>query len=73
MIPNVQNSRVPSIHSDIHSPVSDSCNCCQDCNVSCCFPLFRKRKTNQVCPNLERRNSIVEDTATPIIRNSNNK
>lgn len=50
--------KIPGINAHTDMPISDSCNCCQECNVSCCFPRRIKKHKKH---NPERRDSIDEN------------
>ena len=70
----LQKDNTPSIYAELQTdiPISDSCNCCQTCNVNCCFPR-RTRKHRKDCkekqPNMDRRASIIDEKSKSIFTN----
>lgn len=37
--------KIPSITANPNTTISDSCNCCDDCVITCCFPRrFKKHQ-----------------------------
>jgi hypothetical protein len=78
MQPNSITDKIPSVHAETEIPFHDSCNCCQECNVSCCFPrrVRKHKKTNKHdtdCPSHDKTANRVNDTSLGVMRKYNRK